>query len=396
MIARPRLLALAVAAAVAGTASIAAVRAADAPPIKIGFITSYSGSTAAASRVADAAIAAFFAAHGATAGGRKVEVIRRDDTGPQPEVARRQAQELVVGDKVDFLAGIIYSPNAVAVGSVSAQSKTPFLVMNATQSKLTHGDPYMARFSLTLPQLSSPLAKWALQNNIKSVFSIYLDYAPGIDAAQGFQQAFTAGGGTMAGEVKVPLVNPDFSGYVQRIKDAKPQAVFAFVNANGGGLPFLKAFHDAGLAQAGVKILATPDLVLESFLPAYGDMADGIISTGNYSANHDSKLNRDFVKAVLKADNNESPPDYNSVAIYDIMHAIYNVANAQKGNLDPEKTMQLLRGMHFESPRGPLEIGAESRDIVQTVYIRKTLKRDGKYVNVETASYPRSTDPLDR
>lgn len=369
---------------------------ADQPPLKIGFITSYSGSTAAASRVADAAINAWIAQHGDTVAGRKVVVIRRDDTGPQPEVARRQAQELVVGDKVDFLAGIIFSPNAVAVGQVSAQSKTPFLVMNATQSKITHGDPYMARFSLTLPQLSAPLARWALQNGLKSVFAIYLDYAPGIDAATGFEQAFSAGGGTLAGEVKVPLQNPDFSGYVQRIKDAKPQAVFAFVNANGGGQPFLKAFYDAGLAQAGVKILATPDLVLESFLPTYGDMADGIISTGNYSANHVSKLNDTFVKEVLKQDKGEAPPDYNSVAIYDIMHAIYSVTAAQKGSLDPDRTMQLLGGMSFESPRGPLEIGKDSRDIVQTVYIRRTEKRNGQYVNVEIASYPRSTDPLDR
>ncbi len=369
---------------------------ADAPPLKIGFITSYSGSTAAASRVADAAINAFIAQHGDTVAGRKVVIIRRDDTGPQPEVARRQAQELVVGDKVDFLAGIIFSPNAVAVGQVSAQSKTPFLVMNATQSKITHGDPYMARFSLTLPQLAAPMAKWALQNGLKSTFVIYLDYAPGIDAGAGFTQEYTAGGGTIAGEVKVPLQNPDFSGYVQRIKDAKPQAVFAFVNANGGGQSFLKAFYDAGLAKAGVKILATPDLVLESFLPTYGEMADGIISTGNYSANHQSKLNDAFVQAVLKQDNGEAPPDYNSVAIYDIMHAIYNVTEAQKGNLDPDRTMQLLRGMSFESPRGPIEIGKDSRDIVQTVYIRRTQLRDGKYVNVEIASYPRSTDPLDK
>jgi branched-chain amino acid transport system substrate-binding protein len=381
--------------AVAGIGLAAGIARADQPPLKIGFITSYSGSTAAASRVADAAINTWIAQHGDTVAGRKVVVIRRDDTGAAPETARRLAQELVIGDKVDFLAGIIYSPNAVAVGQVSAQSKTPFLVMNATQSKLTYGDPYMARFSLTLPQLSAPLAKWALQNGIKSVFAIYLDYAPGLDAAAGFSQAFTAGGGTLVGDLKVPLQNPDFSGYVQRIKDAKPQAVFAFVNANGGGQPFLKAFYDAGLAQAGVKILATPDLVLEAFLPTYGDMADGIISTGNYSANHDSKLNAAFVSAVLKADNGESPPDYNSVAIYDIMHAIYTVTEAQKGTLDPDRTMQLLRGMAFESPRGPLEIGRDSRDIVQTVYIRRTQRRNGKFVNVEIASYPRSTDPLD-
>jgi branched-chain amino acid transport system substrate-binding protein len=368
---------------------------ADAPPLKIGFITSYSGSTAAASRVADAAINAWIAQHGDTVAGRKVVVIRRDDTGPQPEVARRQAQELVVGDKVDFLAGIIYSPNAVAVGQVSAQSKTPFLVMNATQSKITRGDPYMARFSLTLPQLSGPMAKWALQNGLKSAYVIVLDYAPGIDAEGGFVQEYTAGGGTIAGQVRVPLSNPDFSGYVQRIKDAKPQAVFAFVNANGGGQAFLKAFYDAGLAKSGVKILATPDLVLESFLPTYGEMADGIISTGNYSANHASKVNDTFVKAVLKEDKGEAPPDYNSVAIYDIMHAIYTVTDQQKGNLDPDRTMQLLRGMSFESPRGPLEIGKDSRDIVQTVYIRRTEKRKGQYVNVEIASFPRSVDPLD-
>jgi branched-chain amino acid transport system substrate-binding protein len=172
--------------------------------------------------------------------------------------------------------------------------------------------------------------------------------------------------------------------------------VFAFVNANGGGEPFLKAFYDAGLAKAGVKILATPDLVLESFLPTYGDMADGIISTGNYSADHPSKLNDAFVKAVLKEDNGEAPPDYNSVAIYDIMHAIYSVTEAQKGNLDPDRTMALLRGMAFESPRGPLEIGKDSRDIIQTVYIRRTERRNGKFVNVEIAAFPRATDPLDK
>jgi branched-chain amino acid transport system substrate-binding protein len=391
-----RLGALALAALSLAAAGVAiGVARADAPPLKIGFITSYSGSTAAASRVADAAINAFITQHGDTVAGRKVVVIRRDDTGPQPEVARRQAQELVVGDKVDFLAGIIYSPNAVAVGQVSAQSKTPFLVMNATQSKITHTDPYMARFSLTLSQLAGPMAKWALKNGLKTAYVITLDYAPGLDAGAGFTQEYTAGGGTIAGEVKVPLQNPDFSAYIQRIKDAKPQAVFAFVNANGGGGPFLKAFYDAGLAKAGVKILATPDLVLESFLPTYGDMADGIISTGNYSADHQSKLNDTFVKAVLKEDKGEAPPDYNSVAIYDIMHAIYTVTEQQKGNLDPDRTMQLLRGMNFESPRGPLEIGKESRDIVQTVYIRRTQKRNGQYANVEIDSFPRSVDPLD-
>jgi branched-chain amino acid transport system substrate-binding protein len=371
-----------------------AVAHADQAPIKVGFITSYSGSTAAASHVADAAIAAFMAQHGDTAGGRKVEVIKRDDTGPHPEVAKRLAQELVVQDKVDFLAGIIYSPNAVAVGEISAQSKTPFFVMNATQSKLTHADPYMARFSLTLPQLSAPLAKWALQNHITSVYSVVLDYAPGIDAETAFAHAFTAGGGKMAGSVHVPLTNPDFSGYIQRVKDAKPQAVFAFVNAAGGGGAFLKAFADAGLAKAGVKVLATPDLVLESFLPTYGDLANGVISTGNYSANHDSALNHAFVRAVAAADADASP-DYNSVATYDIFNAIYKIADAEKGQLDPDKTMALVRGMSFESPRGPIEIDPNNRDIVQTVYIRRTEKRDGRYINVEIAAFPKSTDPLD-
>jgi len=385
--------------ALAGAAVLAALFPAsgafgDQPPIKIGFITSYSGSTALAARVADATIAAFLKQRGDVVAGRKIEIIKRDDTGPAPEVARRLAQELVVGEHVDFLAGIIYSPNAVAVGQISAQSKTPFLVMNATQSNLTLGDPYMARFSLTLPQLSGPLARWALKNGIKTAYAIFLDYAPGLDAGAGFEAVFTAGGGKILGEVRVPLTNADFTAYTQRAKDTNPQAVFAFVNANGGGQAFLKSFYETGLAQAGVKILATPDLVLESFLPAYGDFANGIISAGNYSANHDSRINRAFVAAVLAADNNEAPPDYNSVATYDIMNAIYRVIEAQKGNLDPDRTMGLLRGMTFESPRGPLEIDARNRDIVQTVYIRRTEKRDGKYVNVEIASYPRATDPL--
>jgi branched-chain amino acid transport system substrate-binding protein len=376
--------------------AIALTRAAgaDAPPLKIGFVATLSGAFTQSGKAADAAIAAFFKEHGDTVAGRKVVIIKRDDGGNAPENARRLAQELVVSEQVDFLMGIVYSTNALAVGDVSTKAKKPTFITNAAANGILEPNPYMARFSYTLGELTTPLAQWALKNNIKTAYIICLDYSAGLDAASGFQSAFTGGGGKILGEVHVPISAQDYSPYVQRIKDAKPQAVFVALNVSGHS--FLTAWDAAGGPATGAKILATGDLTSETMLPSLADTALGAITAMNYSATHNSALNRQLARDMHAADNSIDAPDFASVATYDALQAIYKTVEAQKGNVEPDKTMQLVRGLKFESPRGPIEIDARTRDIVQNIYIRRVEKVDGKYQNTEIATYPQVHDPLEK
>jgi branched-chain amino acid transport system substrate-binding protein len=368
--------------------------AADAPPLKIGIVSTISGPFTAAGKSADAAIAAFFKEHGDTVAGRKVQIIKRDDGGNAPDTAKRLAQELIVSEHVDFLMGLVFSPNAKAVGDVSTSAKMPTFITNAAANGILEPNPYMARFSYTEGELTTPLAQWALKNNIKNVFTIVLDYATGIDAAAGFESVFTSGGGKILGDLHVPLNAQDYSPYVQRIKDAHPQAIFAFLSVSGGS--FLKAWDAAGGPATGTKLLATGDMAIETSLPAYGDAGLGLITAMNYAGSHNSPLNKQVTRDMRAADPAQDVPDFGSVATYDALQAIYKVVAAQKGNLNPDKTMQLVRGMKFESPRGPIMIDPQTRDIVQTIYIRRVEKVDGKYQNTEIASYPNVRDPIEK
>ena len=250
-------------------------------------------------------------------------IIKRDDGGNAPDTAKRLAQELVVSEHVDFLMGLVFSPNAKAVGDVSTSAKVPTFITNAASNGILEPNPYMARFSYTEGQLTLPLARWALKNNIKTVYTIVLDYATGIDAAAGFPDARTAGGGKIVGDVHVPLNSQDFSAYVQRIKDAHPQAIFAFLSVSGGS--FLKAWDAAGGPATGIKILATGDLTAETSLPAYGDAGLGLITSMNYTAAHNSALNKQLTRDTRAADPSLDVPDIASVATYDVMSAIYKV-----------------------------------------------------------------------
>lgn len=363
-------------------------------PIRIGVVSTLSGSFTDAGKLAQTTVATFQKLHGDTVAGRKVEVIWRDDGGIAPDTARRLAQELVVGEHVDYLMGLVFSPNAVAVGDVSTQAKVPTLITNASTSNLMAKFPYMTRFSYSQGQLTSAIATYALKHNIKSVYNVYLDYSTGVDAKNSFTQAFTAGGGQIIGEVSFPITTGDFTTYVQKIKDAHPQAVFAFVSVAARG--FLKAFRDTGLYKAGIQVLGTGDMVAEESLNAMGDFADGAITVMNYSNVHDSNLNRQ-VKAAIKAQDPAAPLfDFGAVAMWDAMTAIYKTIDAQKGQLDPDKTMALLKGMKFESPRGPIAIDPATRDIVQNMYIRRTQKKDGVWANVEIETIPQVKDPYEK
>ena len=369
-----------------GTAS-----AADLPPLKIGVVYSYTGTSPDNGIVMDAALNAYLLQHNGTIAGRKVQLIRRDDTGVAPDVARRLAQELIVQENVDFLLGSAFTPNGVAMETVSTQSKKPFCIVNAAATDILLKAPYTIRLGVTMPQIAVPLGRWAAKNGIKTVFTVVADYAPGIDGANAFARAFTSSGGKMLGEVRVPVNNTEFSAYIQRVKDAKPDAVFVFVGAGPSPVAFFKTFRDAGLERLGIRVLASGDALQEDALPAMGDEPNGVISSLNYSAVHDSKLNRDFIKAFHASDANPAHlPNFTAVAAYDCLAAI-DRAVTRAGSTDPDKIMDAWKGLKFESPRGPVEIDAQTRDIIQNMYMRRTEKHGPIYVDAEFATIPAVT-----
>jgi len=383
--------ALGLIACLCATQAIPRSAGADQPPLKIGLLATFSGFFAINSKITDAAVAAFIKEHGDTVAGRKLEIIKRDDGGLAPENAKRLAQDLILSDHVDYIMGLTFSPNAKAVGDVSTAAKKPTLITNAGADGILDGNPYMVRLSSVERQQVVPLADWASKSGLKNAYLVYLDFAPGYDAKGGFATEFTKNGGKVAGEVAVPVNTTDFSAYIQRIRDAKPQAVFCFLTSQGGA--FLKAWSTSGGPASGIKILATADLTNEQVLPALGDTALGVYTSMIYSATLNTPLNRQLTRDMHAFDPTISSPDFYSVAQYDALQAIYKATEMQHGDVDPEKTMALLKGMKFDSPRGPIEIDPQTRDIVQNVYIGRVDKVNGVYQNTVIATYPHIKDP---
>jgi branched-chain amino acid transport system substrate-binding protein len=347
---------------------------------------SYSGDNAAAGKELDTAIATYQKHYGDTIAGKKIVLIRRDTGNPNPETIRRLAQDLILNDKVSLILGLTYSPEVIAMGPVSTQAKIPVFNVNSSTSNILKDAPYLSRYGFTNAQLAYPLADWAYKQGIREVYSMVSDYVAGIGAGAAFAKAFTALGGKMTGDLRVPLFAKDFSPYVARIKDAKPQAVFVFLPSGSTPALFLRQFRESGLAQS-TRVLAVGSVVEEDTLDVVGTEAVGLISSYNYSTSHSTPLNRQFVRDFQSI----SPglrPNYAAIAGYDALFAVHRVLQAQNGVIDPDKTMQLVRGMKIESPRGPMMIDAATRDVVQNIYIRRTEKAGNTVVNAEIATYP--------
>ena len=362
--------------------------------IRVGVIAAFSGPFADYGGQIEAGMKAYMKEHGDTVAGKKVELVTRDTKGPAPEVAKRLAQELITRDKVQFLAGFGLTPNAMAVAPVASEAKVPMVISNAATSSITTKSPYITRVSMTIPQVSAPMAQWALKNGIKQVYTVVADYGPGIDAETQFTKTFKAGGGEIVGSVRTPLQNPDFSAAIQRVKDAKPQAVVVFLPAGEQGIAFVKGFNERGLAQAGIKLIATGDITDDHVLAAMGAHTLGMITSFHSSAAHDSPENAAFLKAYAAAnDAKVGAPNFMAAPGYDTMHVIYEVAKKLNGNIDGDKAMAAIKGMKWTSPRGPVTIDPETRDITQTVYIRKVEKKNGKLANVEFDKIPDVKDP---
>jgi len=370
------LIGLALVAASTGTAL-----AAD--PVKIGLVLPMSGPFSAYGKQIEHGVKLYLATKGDTFGGRKVELIIKDDSpGTAGDVSKRLAQELVVKDKVDILAGFALTPSAFAVAPVATEAKKAMVVMNAATSAITTKSNYLVRASMTLPQNTAPIASWAAKNGIKNVFTLVADFGPGQDAEGQFKKTFTAAGGKIVGEVRVPVSNPDYGPFLQKIKDVKPDAVFLFLPPGAGTIAFMKGFSERGLAQAGIKLISTGDLPDEEILDAIGDPALGLVTSFHYSEAHKSAENAAYTAAYAKAYPKDRP-NFMSVGGYDGMHLIAEVLKKTNGVTDGDKFIEAAKGMKWVSPRGPVAIDAATRDIVQTIYIRKVEKVAGKLQNVE-------------
>ena len=362
-------------------------------PVKVGVVAPFSGVAGDYGKQMEGGMKAFFKLHGDTFAGRKIQILIRDTGGPNPEVAKRLAQELVTRDKVDFLAGFGFTPEAMAAAPVATEAKTPMVVMNAASSVVTTRSPYIARFSMTLQQVSAPMATWAAKNGMKKVYTLVADYAPGIDSETAFKREFEARGGQVVDSVRVPLRNPDFAPFVQKIKDTKPEAVFMFVPAGEQSIAFMKAFEERGLGKDGIKVIATGDLTDDDVLNTMGDPVVGVITSHHYSAAHDSPENKAFVKAFNEVNKDLKRPNFMAVGGYDGMAAIAEVVKKLGNRIDGDKAMEILKSMKLASPRGPISIDPATRDIVQTVYIRKVEKRGNEYWNVEFDKFENVKDP---
>jgi branched-chain amino acid transport system substrate-binding protein len=358
--------------------------------VKIGIVQSMTGPLSALGRQVMAGVRLYMQQHGDTVAGKKIEIVLKDDT-TVPDVARRLSQELIVNDKVHVLA-VGITPVAMAVAPLATQAKTPTVVMVSGTSIVTERSPYIVRTSFTLGQQSGIIAEWALKNGSKKTVIIQSDWAPGHEATAVFTEAYTKGGGQILELLKVPLANPDFAPFLQRARDANPDTLFVFVPAGQAG-NFAKQFVERGLDKSGIRLIGPGDITDDDDLPRMGDAVLGVVTAGIYSASHPSAVNKAYVEAIKKA-NNGMRPNFISLGGYDGMHVIYEALKKTNGNTDGTALVEAMKGLKWESPRGPISIDPETRDIIQNIYIRKVEKgADGELYNTEFATFEAVKDP---
>ncbi len=377
---------IAIALAVGTMASTGAL----AQDVKVGVVLPLTGGLAPVGKQVQAGIKLYMDKNGSTVAGKKIDLIIKDDAG-SADNSKRLAQELIVNDKVAII-GSALTPSAMAIGPLSTQGKTANVVMvSGTSGVINPNNPYMVRTSFTLGQQSGIIAEWAAKNGSKKVAIVQSDWAPGAEATKVFTDAFTKAGGEIVETIKVPLANPDFAPFLQRARDANPDTLFVFVPAGQAGT-FAKQFTERGLDKAGIKLIGPGDIVDDNDLPGMGDAVLGVVTADIYSAYHNSPANKDYVAAFKKA--NGYRPNFISLGGYDGMHLIYEALKKTQGKTDAETLINAMKGTKWESPRGPISIDPETRDIIQNVYIGKVEKVDGELYNVEFATFEAVKDPL--
>jgi branched-chain amino acid transport system substrate-binding protein len=370
-----------------GALALGAPALAQAAPFRIGLILPMTGPFASTGRQIETAVRTYLRQHGETFGGRRVEILLRDDTGTQPDLTRRLAQELVVRERVRALAGFGLTPLALATAPIATEARVPMVVMSAATGIIVQRSPFILRTSCTLWQITHPIADWAAQQGIRNAATLVTDYAPGHDAENAFKTRFTGTGGTIPLELRVPLRNPDYAPFLQRVRDTAPQALFIFV-PSGEGAAIMKQFNERGLAQAGIRPIGTGDVLDDDILNDMGDPVIGMVTSHHYSAAHDSPENAAFRQAYAQLAPN-ARPNMMAAGGYDGMHLIAQMLARTSGSEDGERLVESAKGLAWTSPRGPVQVDAASRDIIQDVSIRRAERRDGQIWNIEFARIPR-------
>jgi len=374
-----------------GAIVAAAPAAADDDTIAVGLILPMTGPFASTGKQEQAAAQLYIQQHGDSVAGKKITLLIRDDGGA-PDVTKRLAQELIGNDKAKVLMGFGLTPLALAVAPVATEAKVPEIVTAAATAMITEKSPYITRTSFTLPQAAAPMAEWCLKNNIHKVVTLVTDYGPGNDAEKWFSEPFVKGGGVVVEKIRAPLKNPDFAPFLQRVKDDAPDALFVFV-PSGQGSALMKQFAERGLDKAGIKVIGTGDVTDDDLLAEIGDSAVGVVTTHHYSASHPSPENQAFVQAFEKA-NNGMRPNFMAVGAYDGMALVYQALEKTKGATDGDALIAAMKGASWTSPRGPVSIDPQTRDIIQNIYVRRVGKIDGALYNVEFATIEAVKDPF--
>ncbi len=386
--------AVAAALALVAAPALVAPAPARAQTVKIGMILTYSGRDAALGQQIDRAVDLFVKLHASELPpGVKVELIKRDDTGVNPALAKRLAQELVLRDQVQILTGGQWTPNAMAIAALTKEARVPFVTMTAGGSTVTLQSPYVVRTGWTLWQTSYPLGQWAAKQGWKTAYTAVSDFAPGYDGEAAFTKSFTEGGGKIIGSVRIPLQTTDYLPYFQKIKDMNPDVVYVFNPGGPQATAFMKAFDDIGITKSKIKLIGPLDITSDEELPNMGRSALGVVTLGQYSPAATRQSNVDFVAAWKKQYGADAVPTYFAMAGWDGMHAIFDAIKAQKGNIDPDRTMKFLRGWSDpNSPRGPIRID-QAGDLVQNLYLRRVEEKDGHLANIEFATIEQIGDP---
>jgi branched-chain amino acid transport system substrate-binding protein len=368
-----------------------AATAAAQQTVRIGFVVPMTGPFTSTGKQLLAGARLYMEQNGDMVAGRKIELVVRDDTG-NAEMTKRLSQELIVRDRVSMLAGFGLTPGALAVAPLATEAKVPQIVLMAATSIITERSPFIVRTSFSIPQTTVPIADWAAQNGMKRVVTLVSDFAPGIDVETQFKTRFEAAGGQVLASLRVPLANPDFSPFLQRVIDLKPDALFAWVPA-GVGAPFMRQFVERGLDKSGIRFIAEGSLTEDDVVNQMGDAALGVVTTHHYSTAHDSPENKAFVSAFRKA-NNGLRPNLMAIQAYDGMHIIYEALRKTGGKADDGAALvAAMKGLSFTSPRGPVTVDPDTREMIQNIYVRKVERRDGELYNVEFATIPMFKDP---
>jgi len=375
----------------AATSGLARPALAQNAPFRVGLILPMTGPFASTGRQVETAVRTWIAMNGDTHGGRKLEILLRDDTGVAPDTTRRLAQELVVRDKVKVLAGFGLTPLALATAPIATEAKVPMIVMAAATSVIVSRSPFILRTSCTLPQLTQPIAEWAAKNGIRRVVTMVTDYAPGLDSERAFKEKFTSLGGEIPLELRTPLRNADYAPFLQRVADTKPEALFVFC-PSGEGSAITKQFAERGLPAAGIKLIGTGDVVEDDILNDMGDSVLGAITSHHYSAAHESAENAAFKAAYAKLAPN-ARANFMAVGGFDGVQLLAEGLKRTGGSEDGEKLVAAMAGLGWMSPRGPITVDAKTRDIVQDIYIRRVERRDGQLWNIEFDRFAQVRDP---